>query len=526
MAPGKARVIWAGLAGAAIIFSLFLTTAAQMALAAKITVALDAEPTNLDPRFALDANSSRVGDLIYSQLFRDGQGGELEAELVESYEIKSPLEYRFRIKKGITFHNGAELKASDVAYTYNSIITGTSKSPKKGAYSYLQSVEATDAHQVVFKLKEPYSPLLFNLQLGIVPESSAASGIAKPGSGPIASEIKPPPGSGPFKLSKWVKGEQIEIVANGSYFGGKPKLEGIIFKIVPDQTISLLELKKGSVDLIQNEIPPDYLQTLKSDRRLKVIIAPGTNYSYIGLNLQDKILSVKKVRHALAHAIDRESIIKHILKALARPAAGPLSSLNWAFEPDVRTYRYDPKRARELLDEAGFPEKTPGRERFKLNYKTSQNELRKRIAVVLQEQLDSVGVKTDLRSYEWGTFFADIRSGNFQLYALTWVGIQDPDFFYYAFHSASFDEAGANRGRYSNARVDELIMKGRLEFDRSRRKAIYGEIQKTLAEDLPYINLWHSDNVALMRKEVQGFALHPAGSLFSLKDTWVETGKK
>ena len=158
-------------------------------------------------------------------------------------------------------------------------------------------------------------------------------------------------------------------------------------------------------------------------------------------------------------------------------------------------------------------------------YKTSQNQIRKRIAEILQEQLRGIGIEMDMRNYEWGTFFSDIRSGNFQMYTLSWVGVTDPDIYYYIFDSKSIPPKGANRGRYSNKELDKLIEQGRYTVDRKKRRAIYSRIQKMVAEETPYISLWYLKNVAVMQKDVKGFVLYPAEQFYSLKDVYFEDEK-
>jgi peptide/nickel transport system substrate-binding protein len=198
--------------------------------------------------------------------------------------------------------------------------------------------------------------------------------------------------------------------------------------------------------------------------------------------------------------------------------------LNWAYYGDVPTYDYDPQRSRELLDRAGYPDPDgEGPEmRFTLMFKTSQDELRKRIASALQQQLKEVGIGMNVRSYEWGTFYGDIKSGNFQIYTLSWVGVTDPDIYYYVFHSSNIPPHGANRGRYRNPVMDTLLEDARKTLDLATRKHYYARVQKILAKDSPYVSLWHYENVVVMAKNVHGFILDPRGDLFSLKDVWVE----
>ncbi len=273
------------------------------------------------------------------------------------------------------------------------------------------------------------------------------------------------------------------------------------------------------MQLIQNAFTPDALPRLRQNPHLKVQTFPGTNFSYVGMNLRDPVLREPRVRRALAHAIDRRPIIRHILKGLAREADSLLPEGHWAHAEGLPRYGHDPERARALLDEAGFPDPDgPGpKKRFTLLYKTSQNELRRRVAEVFQEQLREVGVGLRIRSYEWGTFFGDIRSGNFQLYGLTWVGIDDPDIYYYIFHSRMTPPRGANRGGYANPGVDRLLEEGRRAWDRERRREVYAEVQRIIARELPYINLWHGTNVAVMREEVEGFEVYPDEDFISLR---------
>ncbi|MBI5748704.1 MAG: ABC transporter substrate-binding protein [Nitrospinae bacterium] len=348
------------------------------------------------------------------------------------------------------------------------------------------------------------------MTLGIVPEHSAKEKGSDFGSHPI--------GSGPFIFKDWTQDERVILSANNSYFEGRPNIDGVIYKIIPDETIRVLELEKGDVQLLMNPITPDILPRFEKNPELKIIKNTGTNYSYIGFNLNDPILKDLKVRQAIDHAIDRDGICKYILKGLAKKTEGILTNYNWAYEPDLKKYDYNPELSKKLLDEAGYPVSKETGIRFKLTFKTSQNELRKRIAEVFQEHLRKVGIELEIRTYEWGTFFSDIKSGNFQVFSLTWVGISDPDIFHYMFHSSSFPPDGANRVRYSNPEIDNLLEQGRVTLQQEKRKEIYSKIQKTISDELPYINLWHSVNVAVMRKNIEGFVLYPDEDMVSLKN--------
>jgi peptide/nickel transport system substrate-binding protein len=481
-----------------------------------LVVGLEANPTCLDPRISTDASSSRINELLYGRLFRKNEAGEPVEDLVEDWEQTDPVTYRFRLREGVRFDDGRTLEAEDVRYTFQTMMDPALGSPLRSSYQAVDSVECPDPRTIVFRLREPFAPLVSNLDLGILP---------RPRQEGVEADRQPwENGSGPFRFVSWTQNHEIRLEANPGYFGGAPRIREIRFRIVPDDTVRTLELRKGTIHLLQNDIEPEVLRTLEREGRFTLQKRQGTNYAYMGFNLKDPILRSREVRQAIAHAIDRNAIIEHLLGGLAVPATGVLSSLNWAYEPAVETYEYDPEKARRLLDEAGYedPDGPGPARRFGLTYKTSQNELRRRIGEAIQGFLGEVGIEVGMRSYEWGTFFSDIRKGNFQLYTLTWVGITDPDIFTYLFHSRSLPPDGANRGSYLSPEVDRLIEQGRVLASRQERKAVYGLVQKILAADLPYVSLWNDVNVVVMDRRIRGFVLRPDGDFFSLKDVWIE----
>lgn len=482
-----------------------------------LVIGLESSPTNLDPRYATDANSYRLTQALFNSLFKLDSHSRPVPDIVERWEHSDKTVYTFYLKQGIRFHDGSELSAEDVAYTFETVLNPSFKSPHIGAFDKIKSIERVDRYTIRFTLKEPFAPFLINTAvMGIVPKHAAQKSGADFGYAPV--------GSGPFRLTAFLPDEKIVLKAHTDYFEGRPKTDMITFKILPDSTIRLLELSQGRIHLLQNDIPPDLLPFLEKRDNLKIVKKKGTTYSYLGFNLKDPILKNQKVREAIAYAIDKESIIRYILKGLATPARGILSANNWAYEGDVKVFDYDTERALRLLDEAGFQDPDgdgPGT-RFDLIFKTSTDQLRRRIAEVIQQQLKEVGIGMSIQSYEWGTFYSDIKSGNFQMFTLSWVGITDPDVLYYIFHSSNVPPRGANRGMYANERVDRLIEEGRVTWDTSRRKKAYSLIQKILAEEVPYVSLWHTTNVAVMNKSVHGFTVRPAGDFTSLPNVWVE----
>jgi peptide/nickel transport system substrate-binding protein len=480
-----------------------------------IRVGLDGSIATLDPRVAIEARAARIGPLIYSSLLQLDNRGRLVPDLARWWSQPDALTYLFRLHRGVRFHDGREVTAEDVRTTFAFIMDPRNGSPKRVAYEPVRRIEVIDRYTVKFCLHDVSVSFPYALTVGIVPQGS-----------PFRLK-SPPVGSGPFCLTHWRPGEEIVLVANPAYFRGKPRLDWIQFRVLANTTTRLLEMKKGGVDLLQNCVPAYAVKFMERIPGVKVIQGRGITYQYLGYNLTDPILKHKRVRQAISHAIDRDAIIDHTLKGLAMKADGVvLAPLHWAYESDVRSYDYDPQRAKELLDAAGFPDPDGNgpRMRASFSYKTSTDMESREIAQIIKGYLKGVGINVEVRSFEWGTFFDDIKRGNFQIYSLRWIGVVDPDIFYYLFHSSSFPPNGANRGRYRNPELDDLLAASRRTVDRGQRKGLYSRIQKILAEDAVYTSLWYRDNFVVIREGFRGFQIYAGGAYISLKDVeWEES---
>ena len=296
----------------------------------------------------------------------------------------------------------------------------------------------------------------------------------------------------------------------------RPIFPRVRFIVVPDTTTRALELRKGSADIAINALTSDMVLTLERDPDLAVLHAPGTVLAYLAFNLRDPILRDERVRQALAYAIDRRPFLEYLLRGFARPANSVLPPESWAYNGDAPAYDHDPARARQLLEQAGYPEVNGVR--FHLTMKSSTEESTRLMAAVLQQQLRQVGIALDIRTFEFATFFSDVTHGLFQLYSLRWIGgNEDPDIFEYIFHSSKFPPNGANRGYFADPRIDALIDQARQELDQNTRKQLYAEIQRTLADELPYINLWYFDNVLVHSRRVRNLTLNSSGNYDFLK---------
>ena len=473
-----------------------------------ISVAIRAAPNNFDPRIGTDEGSQRVHQLIYSPLMEiDPTTLRVVPHLAARLENPDPLTYIAYLRSGVKFHDGRELTAKDVVYTFGSFLDEDFISPRKGAYRQLASVRALDDYRVEFKLSEPFGSFPMQLVMQVVPADSGDSLRTFP------------IGTGPYRFVRYDVDDRVVLSAYEGYFDGLPQNGGVDLRVIPDETMRSLELRNGSVDIIINDVSPDIAHKLGDDD-LKLLQARGVDYNYIGFNMRDPALRDKRVRQAIAHAVNRQAIVDYLRRGFARPANGLLSPVAWAYEPDVRQYDRDLARARALLDEAGYrdPDGDGPLPRLRLTLKTSTDEFFRLQATILQQDLRQIGVEMDVRSYEFATFFGDVLAGNFQMITMQWVGVTDPDMLRRVFHSAQTPPAGFNRGYYSNPEVDRLIDLASAATDEAERRKYYSAAQKLIAEDLPYVSLWHKTNVAIAQTTIDGLQLGPQAHMRVLKD--------
>jgi peptide/nickel transport system substrate-binding protein len=464
-----------------------------------LVIAFKASPTNLDSRVGNDNPSGRMFDLIYSGLIKVTPNMDYAPDLAERWETPDDKTIVFHLHPNAKFQNGQPVKAADVKWTYDSLMADNFVTSKKSGYAAVDHIETPDDHTVIFKLKESNPGIFDNLTLGVLP-TGADTNVYK--SKPI--------GAGPYKVVEFRADDRIVLEAFDQWHGGTPKIKHVVVRIIPDSTTMVLELRRGTVNFEVNSIPFENVAEFDNKSDFKVVKTPGSVYQYIAFNLRDPILSKLNVRRAMAHAIDRERIIRDIQRGYAAPTDSMFAQGHWARADNLPTYPYDPNEAKQLLTQAGY------RNGFSVVFKTTTDAEANSRAQVMQQMLKQMGINMQIQSNETSTFMADIQKGNFQLYSLSRNGIQDPDFYYVILYSKNIPPEGQNRGYYSNPRVDRLILEGRSTFDRAKRKQAYVEIQKIVQEDLPYISLYLQTNVAVMRGNIDGYVQYPAGFLLSV----------
>ena len=461
-----------------------------------IAMGLSASPINLDPRYVTDAISYRISRLIYMSLVDFNESFHVIPELA-TWEKLSPTHYRFILgEKFREFHNGSLLTSKDVKATYQSVLDSEISSPHRASIAMIESIETVDQNIIDFKLFYPDPFFPGRLVIGILPMEL----INKK-----HNFARDPIGSGPMKILHWANDENLKLqrLSDGKI------IEMITLK---DPVVRVLKLLKGDIDLIQGNLPPEVIDWLSRKQLVNVEKKIGNTFTYLGFNLEDPITKNLLVRKAIAHAIDRESIIKYVMKSSARKAGSLLPPEHWAGHSALTGIEYNPEKSKMLLKQAGYGDPSS----LKLVYKISNDPFRLRLATIIQQQLKSVGIKVEIRSYDWGTFYGDIKNGRFQMYSLSWVGLKMPDIFYYIFHSKSIPPYGANRGRFNDSEIDVILELAKTETSLSKQALLYKDLQENLIKSLPYIPLWYEDNVLISKFAIEGYKLRADGNFDSL----------
>jgi peptide/nickel transport system substrate-binding protein len=482
----------------------------------EVVVLLESPLRDLDPRFAVSSYDTKVSRLVAAGLTTvDAPDSRPRMLLAESIEREASGVYRVRLRADARFSYGSRVTAEDVAYTYGSLTDPALHSPWRKAMEERgilpSAMEILDDRTVRFRLPRPLATFVTDLELGLVSKRAA---LAAGGRFPAGSVV----GAGPFRLMR-NGAERAELAPNPYWIGGAPSIARLVFKVVRDDGARILSLVGGSADLLQNTAAPSPLlvDTVLENRALKATFARSATWSYLGVNCEDSWLRDPRVRRALALAIDRPSIVATKLNGRGVVSSSMLPPSNWAHDPTITAWPYDPAAARALLAAAG----AQGRQ---LTLKTSANsKFRVALARVIASQLAEVGLEVEVRAYEFGTFLGDIKRGNFDLFLLQMAEVTEPDFFLPLFHSSripTYDDpdVGLNRWRYRDAELDHWLEAGRAAEDPQARRAIYARVEARLRDALPAIPLWHEDNVAVMRRELSGYAIFPNARFSALAE--------
>ncbi len=489
--------------------------AAEPAASEPVTLrlGLDVDAGTGDPRLARDTSAFRLREMLFNGLVYIQPDYSPAPDLAESWENPDDQTWVFHLKEGVKFHNGQELTAEDVKYTYETILDEEFGAPLRAFYTPIQEIEVIDDYTVQFTLDSVYAPFLSYLDMGIVPQSVVEEMGEDFGTNPV--------GTGPFKFVSWQRGNTIELEAFDDHFNGRPNVDRATLKIVPDNSARAVALESGDLDLIQSPLSPQDVSRLEDTEGFGVDRIPAAGYTYINLNTADPILSDVQVRKALAHLVPRQQILDSIFQGIGALANGPIPPGMWAYNPDIEAPSYDPERAAELLDEAGWTLGDDGIRRkdgqpLALTVRThSEDPDRRQIIEVLQAEFSQAGIQADTNVVEWPSYFNDIQNGNYQVGVIGWLNLTNPD---RAMFRPFTIDGPANYGSYENAEVDRLIREARQTLDQEEAKQMYQEAARIIVDEVPYIFLQYQEYIAIYDDALEGFVPNPVVNWRSMKD--------
>lgn len=479
-------------------------------LGGTLRIGTNQDQIGLDPQTSNATASSRIYENIYSTLVKFNEKLEVSPDLAESYTADSPTQYTFKLRKGVKFHNGRELKATDVKYTFDRIRDPATASPRVSQFAPLDSIETPDEYTVVFKLKNAYAPFVT-----ILASRDTGSIIAKEVVEANGGKIdKADAGSGPFKLKEWVPNTRTVLEKNPDYYlKGQPYLDSLIYMPIPDDTARSTALRTGAVDIIEYA-PPKDIKTLRADTKITVTGEGNNNVRFLAFNTKVKPFDNVKVRQAIAWAVDRGPVVDAAVDGAGTElTAGPFLPSFWAgLQQPI--YKKDVAKAKQLLTEAGFPNGFTAKLKNTPTYSFLGN-----AGIVVQEQLKVVGINFEIVSLEWSVFLKDYLGKDFEAAVSGYSAFADP---HTVFDGTYVTGRQNNFMSYSNAKFDELVTQGAATSDQAARAKIYQQAQQILVDDSPMVFLYAANEYEAMQSYVKGYVHFLNGSHVSFRTVWLD----
>ncbi len=480
------------------------------------------EPSILIPMLASDTASHNVSGLIFNGLVKYDTDLSVIGDLAESWDIKeNGLVITFHLRKGVKWADGVEFTADDVMFGYKTITDEKTPTAYKEDFLQVKKAEVIDKYTFRVTYEKPFAPALTSWGNLIVLPRHLLEGkdITKSEFG------RNPIGLGPYKLTKWTPGQDVMLDSYRDYFEGRPFIDRYIYRMIPDPATMFLELQAGSIDMM-GLTPIQYTKQTETEffkGNFQKFRYPVFSYTHMALNMKHPWFRDKKVRQAIAYAIDKQEIVDVVLFGLGSPATGPYVPNTWPYNPNVKKYAYNPEKAKLLLKEEGWEDRDgdgvldkEGKPfRFTI-FTNAGNSLRKNTATIIQWRLEKIGIEVDIRTLEWSTFINQfIDKKRFEAVILGWSIGLDPDQ-YDIWHSSKTKEKELNFISFSNPEVDELLEKGRRTYNIEERKKAYFKIQEILAEEVPYIFLYVPDATPIVHARIKGIKPSPIGISYNL----------
>ena len=475
-----------------------------------LTIAFDSKIASGDPRIiGSDANSLYIENIRFLPLISFDEQGNILNVLANEIKALSNKSWDITLKKGIKFNNGKMIDAYDVEATYNQIMNPPKDfppSPRKAAFASVSSFKALSDNQIHIELNSPDASFLNNLIIGTLPKEAV---------------FNAPPNdidnkgyeSGPYILKSANASDWIFVKNDNYNFSDKPKMKELDFKIITDSGTRYAALVRGDIDIAQNAIDPDKVSLIQKSKTdtFNILSAPKLSTTYLAFNFRDPIFSNLKVRQAIAYAIDRKSLLQFRLQGQGILASSMFPPSNYFFDGAIPEIPFNPQRAKSILKEANLQEPIS----FSIKVSNS-NKSTVEVAKAIAANLKEVGFSPTVEMLENSVFSDQVKRGVAKVWISPWIGFKDPDHLRFVFASNMTPPSGGNRGAFSNSQIDELLQEGKEEINPEKRKLIYDQAQKLLGGELPYVYLWHSLNVAVVSKNVEGFKLYADGRYWSL----------
>ncbi|MFC0522060.1 ABC transporter substrate-binding protein [Pontibacillus salicampi] len=476
------------------------------------------DSTALDPITTTEGETFRVTENIFETLLNyEEDNTELTAGLAKEWDVtEDGLTYTFTLEEGVTFHDGTAFNADAVVFNFERWMNGDAeKFPYytmfggfKGEEGHvIKEVKAIDDYTVEFTLHRAQAPFLKNIAMTPFGMASPAA-VEKYGD----TFTDNPVGTGPFTFSEWKRNERIVLEKNENYWKeGLPKLNKVIYTVIPENSARLNALMTGEVDLIDGVNPSD-VQRIEKDDNLQLLERPSMNIGYLAFTVdRDTPMADAKVRQALSHAVPKDQIIQAFYGGLAEPAKTVMPPSIEGYNDAIEDYEYDVEKAKSLLAEAGYENGFS----FDLWYMPVPRPYipeGQKIAEVLQQSFSEIGVTANLQTADWGTYLEKANKGDFDAFLLGWTGDNgDPDNFIYTLLDK--DSIGSNNyAHYANDELHDILIEAQTITDQDKRNELYKEAQEIVHEDAPWVPLVHSTPVMAAKKEITGYIPHPTGS--------------
>ncbi|BDG61644.1 ABC transporter substrate-binding protein [Caldinitratiruptor microaerophilus] len=465
-----------------------------------LRVALDADPPKLDPHLSSSAIDRQVQNNIFDKLVELDEKLNVVPELATEWKISEDGKvYTFKLRQGVKFHDGTDFNAEAVKFNFERMLNPELKSPRRNEVSMVEKVEVLDPYTVAITLQKPFSPFLGILtdRAGMMVSPAAVQKYGNDGF------LNHPVGTGPFKFESRIKGDSITLVKNESYWRqGLPKADKVIYKVITDQNVAVVNLQSGQVDILDTRtIPDQQLPSLRQDKRVVLDVRSGLGYQGLWLNVTKPPFDNKWLRKAVDAAIDRETLVKVVFGDAAKPGWGPFPPSSPLYDGQVP--KRDLAKTREFLEKGGKPNG------FEFTLSIAPSPETQKMAQVIQGMLAEAGIRMNIQQVEWGQLLDDLDNLRHQAGAVGWSGRAEPDQNIYAFH---YTGGGFNNSGYSNPVVDQLLDKSRVTQG-TEREQVFRQVLEILRDDVPYIYLYYPAQKLAYSPKVKGLTNHPDGMI-------------